>query len=124
LQQAKKRILIAEDDAAISQLLLRALMQEYDIVLAKDGHEAVAQATKAHPHLLLLDIMMPGMDGLAVARQVRSLPGLSNVPIIFLTAKDSPMDVIQGIQRGARHYLTKPFKLDDVRSKIKAILGK
>jgi DNA-binding response OmpR family regulator len=104
-------------------MLVRALSVNYLVTLARDGREAVSRASAEPPNLLLLDVMMPGLDGLEVARQIRSLPGLSNVPIIFLTAKDSSMDVIQGIQRGAKHYITKPFKLDDVRQKIKAILG-
>ncbi len=123
MQTGQKRILVAEDDESISILLEKALGSEYAINVARDGHEAVALATKAAPHLLLLDIMMPGLDGLSVARQVRALPGLQNVPIIFLTAKDGSMDVIKGIQHGARHYITKPFKLDDVRSKVRKILG-
>lgn len=89
--------------------------------MASDGHQALSLATKK-PHLLLLDVMMPGLDGLAVARQVRELPGMKTVPIIFLTAKDGPHDVIKGIQSGARHYITKPFKIDDVVAKVKKIL--
>lgn len=119
----RKRILVAEDDPAISTLLMRALSTDYEMALARDGREAVSKASGSPPHLLLLDVMMPGLDGLEVARQIRVLPGLTNVPIIFITAKDGAMDVIQGIQRGAKHYITKPFKLDDVRAKIKAILG-
>jgi len=123
MSESKKRILVAEDDPAISTLLSKALTADYDVSLAPDGHEAVALASKLRPQLLLLDIMMPGLDGLEVARQVRALPGLRSVPIIFLTAKDSSMDVIKGIQHGARHYIVKPFKLVDVRDKIKKVLG-
>jgi len=119
----RKRILVAEDDPSIATMIVRALSAEYEVVLARDGHEAVSIASHQAPQLLLLDVMMPGMDGLTAARQVRALPGLGNVPIIFLTAKDSSMDVIKGIQHGARHYMTKPFKLDDLRSKIKKTLG-
>ncbi len=121
--KVKKRILVAEDDPAISRMLEKVLMRDYDVSLATDGREAVAVATRTLPHLLLLDIMMPGMDGLAAARQIREMPLTKNVPVIFLTAKDGPMDVIKGIQFGARHYITKPFKLEDLLSKVKKVLG-
>jgi DNA-binding response OmpR family regulator len=75
------------------------------------------------PDLLLLDIMMPGLDGLDVARRVRLNPELKKIPIIFLTAKSTPGDVIKGIQHGARSYITKPFKLDEVLSKVKKALN-
>jgi DNA-binding response OmpR family regulator len=119
----KKRVLIAEDDPAISRMLEKVLCREYEVVLTADGREAVASAAKVPPHLLLLDIMMPGLDGLSVARQIREMPRTKNVPIIFLTAKDGPMDVIKGIQFGARHYITKPFKIDDLIAKVKKVLG-
>ena len=123
MQTTRKRILVAEDDPSIATMIVRALSNEHEVVLARDGHEAVSLASRQAPQLLLLDVMMPGLDGLSVARQVRALPGLRNVPIIFLTAKDGSMDVIKGIQHGARHYITKPFKLDDLRAKIKKTLG-
>ncbi len=103
-------------------MLERVLSSEFRVSVAPTGTDAVLMAAKKAPHLLLLDVMMPGMDGLTAARQIRDLPGLKNVPIIFLTAKDSPLDVIKGIQSGARHYITKPFKLDEVVAKVKKIL--
>lgn len=120
----KKRVLIAEDDPAISSMLERVLSQFYDVVVAEDGPGAVAMADQTpKPDLLLLDIMMQGIDGLAVAKQIRLLPGLRSVPIIFLTARDDAKDMIKGIQAGAKHYITKPFKLNDVVSKVKKALG-
>lgn len=121
--QQRKRILIADDDPAISRLLERVLMKDYDIITASDGTGALALAGQVRPHLLLLDVMMPGMDGFSLAQKVRMLPDLKNVPIIFLTARDGPMDTIKGIQVGARHYVTKPFKIDDITAKVKKILG-
>lgn len=119
---ARRHILVAEDDPDIARMLERVLSAEYRVTVASNGFEAVAIAAKKPPNLLMLDIMMPGVDGLTAARQIRELPGLKNVPIIFLTAKDGPLDVIKGIQSGARHYITKPFKLDDVVAKVKKIL--
>jgi DNA-binding response OmpR family regulator len=121
---ALKRILVAEDDPAIGSMLLKVLSQSYDVVLTTDGAAAVKAASQPPPpDLLLLDVMMPGMDGHAVAAAVRLVPGLKSVPIIFLTAKTGPAEVIKGIQSGARHYITKPFKIDDLVMRVKRAIG-
>jgi DNA-binding response OmpR family regulator len=123
-QQPKKRVLAAEDDPAIAGLLKKVLGQHYDVVIVNNGQAALVEAAKEpRPALLLLDIMMPGLDGIGVATHVRTLPGLKAVPIIFLTAKGAPTDVIRGIQHGARHYITKPFKIDDLLAKVKKAIG-
>jgi len=120
----RKRIVIAEDDPAIAGILVKVLSQFYQVVLTTDGASAVAAASKhPPPDLLLLDVMMPGMDGHGVAAAVRLLPGLKSIPIIFLTAKTGPAEVIKGIQSGARHYITKPFKIDDLVTRVKKALG-
>ena len=118
----KKRILVAEDDEHISSLLVRALSNDYAISVARNGDEALALGTRISPDLLLLDVMMPGLDGMEVSRLVRNLRGLNEVPIIFLTAKDGPQDIAEGLRHGAKHYITKPFKLSDIRDKIKSAL--
>ena len=121
----RKRILVAEDDPAIATILKKVLAKDYDVTLVNDGPSAVvAAAAQPAPDLLLLDVMMPGLDGIAVAAQVRTMPALKSVPIMFLTAKGTPGDVIRGIQHGARHYITKPFKIDDLLAKVKKALGK
>jgi len=120
----RKRILIAEDDAAIATMLQRLLAQHYDVVHAPSGGAALKLAqSKPVPALALLDVMMPDMDGFAVAAALRALPDLKQIPIIFLTARTASTDVIKGIQAGARHYIHKPFKLDDVLRKVKKALG-
>lgn len=118
----KKRVLVADDDPSISRLLERVLAREYDVVSASDGTGALALASEIRPQLMILDVMMPGLDGFQLAGRVRLLPELKNVPIIFLTARDGPLDTIKGIQAGARHYLTKPFKIDDLLTKVHKIL--
>lgn len=119
-----KRIVVAEDDPAISTMLEKVLSQFYDVTVAFDGPSALhAAGLLPRPDLLLLDVMMPGMDGHAVAAEVRKLPNLKAVPIIFLTAKAGPAEVIKGIQSGARHYITKPFKIDDLMMRVKKVLG-
>ncbi len=116
--------MIAEDDPAIATMLEKVLAPLYDVSLAHDGLAALALAGQApRPALLMLDIMMPGLDGLGVAAEVRKSAELKSVPIIFLTAKSGATDVIKGIQSGARHYITKPFKIDDVIAKVKKVVG-
>lgn len=120
----RKRIVIAEDDPAIATMLQKLLAPLYDVSVVHDGNAALAQAAKPpRPDLLMLDVMMPGLDGLSVAAAVRKNAALKGVPIIFLTAKGGATDVIKGIQSGARHYITKPFKIDDVLTRVKKTLG-
>jgi len=118
----KKRVLVADDDPSISRLLERILMQDYDVVTASDGPTALSLASQVKPNLMILDVMMPGLDGFQLAGKARHVPHLKAVPIIFLTARDGPLDTIKGIQAGARHYVTKPFKIDDLLAKVKKIL--
>src|SRR5690606_26574970 len=110
-------------DPSISRLLERVLLTEFDVVTASDGSAALVLATQIRPQLFILDVMMPGLDGFQLARKIRLVPELKNVPIIFLTARDGPLDTIKGIQAGARHYMTKPFKIHDLLSKVKKTLS-
>jgi len=119
----KKRVLVVEDDDAIGTMITKMLGKTYDVERAADGAEGLAAATRFLPQLVVLDVMMPGIDGYATAQRMRSVPALKNVAIIFLTAKGGPMDVVKGIQAGARFYLTKPFKMDDLLAKVRKALG-
>jgi DNA-binding response OmpR family regulator len=120
----RKRIIVAEDDAAIATLLTRVLSQHYDVTHAASGSLALELAAEGTPpSLFMLDVMMPDLDGFAVAAKLRAIPQLKQVPIIFLTARTAPTDIIRGIQTGARHYIQKPFKIDDVLSKVKKTIG-
>ena len=120
-----QRILVVDDDPDVVEMLARYLGREYDVVVARDGPGAMAAASREpFPHLILLDIMMPGIDGLGVAHRLRMMPELKTVPIIFVTAKDGPMDVVKGIQAGARSYITKPFRLEDLKAKVDRALGR
>src|SRR5689334_22991426 len=117
---ARKTVLVAEDDPSTAELVRRALAMEFEVRVAKNGHEALEFAEiEPRPSVFVLDVMMPGMDGFAVAAALRADESSKHVPIIFLTAKDRPMDVIAGIQKGARYYLTKPFKIEELRDKVR-----
>ncbi|HEX2878601.1 MAG TPA: response regulator, partial [Polyangiaceae bacterium] len=114
----RKRVLVVEDDQAIRTMLAKALGVQYEVIQAENGAVGLAMASKYFPDLILTDVMMPQLDGYGLATRVRMVPQLAKVPILFLTAKGSPTDVIKGIQLGARHYVVKPFQLKDVLQKV------
>ncbi len=113
-------ILIIEDDESISRFLKRALTYEgYKVDVATDGEEGLAKALEEKPDLVILDWMLPGMDGLEVARRLRAN---NDVLILMLTAKTGVADRVQGLDTGADDYLTKPFNLDELLARIRALL--
>jgi CheY-like chemotaxis protein len=115
---SKQRILVVDDDRAIARMLEKILEADYQVTVAYDAAEALEAAGQEAPDLALLDVMLPGMNGFDLAERLRVEPGLANIRIIFLTAKDKPLDMLRGIQVGARHYLTKPFRLEEVRDTV------
>jgi two-component system, OmpR family, response regulator MprA len=115
-----ERVLIIEDDEAILRLLRRGLAYEgYQVDTALDGHSGLILARDVHPDLVILDWMLPGMDGLEVCRRLRTG---GNVPILMLTAKDTVQDRVQGLDAGADDYLVKPFDLDELLARVRALL--
>lgn len=118
----KKTILIVDDEKPIVDILVYNLEKEgYNTLEANDGLAAVEIATTKRPDLILLDIMLPKMDGLTVCKKVRSS---LNVPILMLTAKDEEIDKILGLELGADDYITKPFSVRELMARIKANLRK
>lgn len=114
------RILIADDDINVHQSLNAYFKREgYQILSAYDGEEALSFVRKWRPDMMLLDIMMPRMDGLTVCREARKD---SNIPIIMLTAKGDEFDKLLGLELGADDYITKPFSPREVLARIKAVL--
>lgn len=114
------RILVIEDDQAILTFLRRSLSYDgYEVEIAEDGQKGLALAGGNIPDLVVLDWMLPGMDGLEVCRRLRTL---SKVPILMLTAKDSVSDRVMGLDAGADDYLVKPFNLDELLARIRALL--
>jgi two-component system alkaline phosphatase synthesis response regulator PhoP len=117
------RILIADDEEDILDLLEYNLQQEgYEIVKARDGEEAIALAQTYRPDLVILDIMMPKLDGVAACRAIRNLTGLEEVVIVFLTARSEEYSEVAGFEAGADDYMHKPIKPRVLKSRIKAIL--
>jgi DNA-binding response OmpR family regulator len=116
--------MVVEDDPAIREMLVRSLGVEHRVYEAADGQAALeALAHLEPPDLLILDVMMPRDDGLTLARSLKTESRTKGIPIIFLTGLDSPKDVVQGINAGARSYLTKPFKIQDLLGKVSKALG-
>lgn len=117
-------ILIAEDDADVMKMIVRLVGPFADTLMAKTGQDAwtMMQGSGPVPDLLVTDLMMPQMDGLTLIRKMKLEVRLSKVPVIILTARGAPQDHIAGIKAGARHYLTKPFKADDLVGKVKKAL--
>ncbi len=124
MPKKKPTILVAEDDTALRKMIGHLLAEIANVVAACDGMEALSmlRAMPRMPDLVITDLMMPRLDGLGLLRQLRSTKDGKNVPIIILTAKTRPTDVVMGINAGARHYLVKPFKRDELLEKVRSVL--
>ncbi|KRM94685.1 response regulator YycF [Loigolactobacillus rennini] len=115
-----KKILVVDDEKPISDIVKFNLAKEgYDVITAYDGEEALAKVNEVNPDLILLDLMLPKIDGLEVAREVRKS---HDMPIIMLTAKDSEIDKVLGLEMGADDYVTKPFSNRELVARVKANL--
>jgi two-component system alkaline phosphatase synthesis response regulator PhoP/two-component system response regulator RpaA len=116
-------ILVIDDDELVSRTLQRALkMYNYQVMVANSGTEGLQLARRHRPDLFVLDIMMPGADGYQVCRQIRGDPLLTDLPVLFLTAKAKDEDKIEGFRAGADDYLSKPFNMEELQLRVKAIL--
>ena len=122
LDRDKKTILIVDDEEPIREILVYNLKKEgYNVIEASDGITALNIALEKYPDLILLDIMLPKMDGLSVCKRIKNS---YNVPILMLTAKDSEIDKILGLELGADDYITKPFSVRELIARVKANLRK
>ena len=118
---SEARLLVVDDEPNIRDLLASSLrFAGYDVLSAGDGTEALRLATTEKPDLVILDVMLPDMDGFTVTRKLRA-SGI-DMPILFLTAKDDMRDRVEGLQAGGDDYVTKPFGLEEVVARINAIL--
>ena len=119
-QEVHQKILVADDEASIRRILeTRLKMAGYDVYTAQDGEEAVASFNKNNPDLVVLDVMMPKMDGYGVTREIRRT---SDVPIILLTALGDVSERITGLELGADDYVIKPFSPKELEARVKAVL--
>ena len=116
---AGERLLLIEDEARIAQFVERALIYEgYRVSVARDGQTGLSIARDNPPDLVILDWMLPGLDGLEVCKRLRAA---SDVPILMLTAKDDIKDRVQGLDAGADDYLVKPFSVDELMARVRAL---
>lgn len=123
MKKKEIRILLVDDEPDILEIVGYNLTQEgYQISTAVNGKEAVAKAKKEQPHLIIMDVMMPEMDGMEATEAIRKIPELSNVIITFLTARSEDYSQVAGFDAGADDYITKPIKPKLLVSKVKALL--
>src|SRR5438094_2144352 len=120
-QRADARLLVVEDEPNILELLSASLRYAgFDVVTAAAGTEAVQAAQRHRPDLIVLDVMLPDMDGFDVIRRLRG--GGARIPVVFLTARDATEDKVRGLTLGGDDYVTKPFSLEEVVARIQVIL--
>ncbi len=122
---SKHRLLIVEDDFDISNMLrIYFAGQDYDVDIAPRGSVALEKTRQNLPHLIVLDIMLPDIDGYEVCRQLRTNTRTSHIPIIFLTQKDERSDRLQGLELGADDYITKPFDIEELKLRVQNAIAR
>jgi len=120
---AKNKLLLAEDEVALGQIIKESLeTRNFEVIYCKNGVEAYEAYLSTQPDLIILDVMMPLLDGFSVAKKIRSLD--VRTPIIFLTAKSQVQDVVDGFEHGGNDYLKKPFSMEELLVRIKALLDR
>ncbi len=121
----KARLLIVEDDNDISNMLrIYFSSQGYDVETALRGGDALEKTRQSMPHLIVLDIMLPDINGYEVCRQLRTTTRTSHIPVIFLTQKDERSDRLQGLELGADDYITKPFDIDELKLRVQNAIAR
>ena len=119
-----KQILIVEDEAHVRKMLARLLEKhEYTVREAVDGLDGLRTLEGYVPDLIIVDVMMPNLDGITFTRALKNRRETRGIPVIFLTAKSDPHSMIEGINVGAKYYVTKPFQIEDITSKVRKVLG-
>jgi DNA-binding response OmpR family regulator len=119
------KILVVDDDLALLRMLDKIMSKIGEVTCATDGQEALDLLLEGvMPDIIITDLMMPRIDGLQLVEQLQGNPKLKHIPVIMLTAKGTPRDVITGINKGARHYVVKPFKTQDLIKKVATLLNR
>ncbi len=117
------RILVVDDDIDVAETVARTLQRAgYEAIVSNRGAEALQLANEQRPDLIVLDIRMPGLNGIEVCRLLRSMPNLERVPVLFLSAKSEVADRLEGFEAGADDYISKPFDLREMELRVKALL--
>lgn len=120
---ANTRVLVVEDEEALTTLLEYNLGKEdFDVQIAADGEEALMRIDEGQPDIVILDWMLPKISGIEVCRRLRSKPETRNIPVIMLTARSEEADRIRGLETGADDYLTKPFSMNELVARLRAVL--
>jgi DNA-binding response OmpR family regulator len=120
----KRKILVVDDEEDILHFLEMVLSEKgYEVVTAAGGHQALTRAQIEHPDLVLLDVMMPQMDGWEVLKLLRADEGTAHIPVAMLSARTEAKDRVHGLQEGAIDYICKPFSLQELLGKIDTALG-
>lgn len=123
MSDEKKNILIVEDESHVRQMVARLLVKnDYDVREAVDGLDGLRALEDYRPDLIIVDVMMPILDGLTFTKALKNRRETRGIPVIFLTAKSDPHTMIEGINVGAKFYVTKPFQIEDVLSKVRRVL--
>lgn len=122
VSDSRPRLLVTEDNRDFRTFLVSILEQHYETTEASNGHEALRLMQEAKPDLIISDVMMPGMDGITLVKEIRSRPGFETLPVLFISAKDQLEDVAVGLSSGADVYLTKPVNPDVIRKQVHAML--
>ena len=118
------KVLVAEDERDIRRLVVFTLQRAgFDMIEAENGREALEMAVKHEPEVILLDVMMPYMDGYEVCRKLRANKGTETTPVLFLSAKGQHYEVSEGLEAGASGYIVKPFVPKELTARVKQLLG-
>lgn len=118
-----KKILVVDDEKDIVEILQEILRHEgYDVITASDGNEGLKKASENKPDLIVADVMMPHMDGYELVKRLKEDPGTTNIPVVFLTAKDQATDRYKGLSLGVAAYIVKLFDLDELREVVREVL--
>jgi len=119
----QKKILCVDDESDILLILQTALSQDYKVATASSGKDALEQIGENKPDLVILDLMMPEMDGMETLAEIKKIPEMDDVPVLFLTGVSDKEKIREALNLGTKFYLTKPFELDDLMDKVSTALA-